>query len=375
LLLAQYAYRRLKPTLGALAFPALWTSIGYVVSLLSPHGTGNASAYSQVAEPILIQGAALFGIWGIGFLLSLIASALALALRDGWRAAASVVLAAGLLVGNVAYGAARLGESQGAHMRVGLAVDDTLAKLGVEDTVDAARAVAEAYAKAAQSLAKDGATTVVLPEKVAVLKPEYRGEVLRIFADASRRSGARIIVGFKEDAPVPRNVALVFSPTGEVATYSKRHLIPDVERFVPGDRPGLLGGGHAVAICKDMDFQRTIREDALHHITVMFVPAWDFGADGWLHARMAILRGVENGFAIARSAREGLLTVSDANGRVLARAQSDPAQMVLLSADMPAGKGDTLYLKIGDAFAWFSVALVAGLWPLALRKNTSAQSR
>jgi apolipoprotein N-acyltransferase len=33
---------------------------------------------------------------------------------------------------------------------------------------------------------------------------------------------------------------------------------------------------------------------------------------------MAVLRAVENGFALARSARNGLLTLSDNRGRILA---------------------------------------------------------
>jgi hypothetical protein len=54
-----------------------------------------------------------------------------------------------------------------------------------------------------------------------------------------------------------------------------------------------------------MDFQSTLLSDAFAgafrgSLTLMLVPAWDFNADGWLHARMAVLRGVEGGYAIVR---------------------------------------------------------------------------
>src|SRR5206468_8848188 len=70
-------------------------------------------------------------------------------------------------------------------------------------------------------------------------------------------------------------------------------------------------------ICKDMDFPELSREYALQGANLLLVPAWDFNLDRWLHARMAVLRAVENGFALARSARNGLLTLSDNRGRIV----------------------------------------------------------
>jgi apolipoprotein N-acyltransferase len=71
-----------------------------------------------------------------------------------------------------------------------------------------------------------------------------------------------------------------------------------------------------------MDFPRTVLADAQYGIRSMGVPAGDFGKDAWLHARMAIMRGVENGFAIVRAANDGLLTVRDAEGRVIGQKHS-----------------------------------------------------
>jgi apolipoprotein N-acyltransferase len=131
-----------------------------------------------------------------------------------------------------------------------------------------------------------------------------------------------------------------------------------------------LGNGRSVAICKDLDFPRTLRSDAkFGSIRLMAVPANDFVKDGWIHARMAIVRGVENGFAVVRSAFNGLQTVSDAQGRVLARASTVQPGMVRLSAEVPLGPGPTLYTRIGDVFAWLCVALALGFTALLLRKR------
>jgi apolipoprotein N-acyltransferase len=80
------------------------------------------------------------------------------------------------------------------------------------------------------------------------------------------------------------------------------------------------------------------------------------------------MRGVENGFAVVRSAFNGLETVSDAQGRVLARASTVKAGMVRLSAEVPLGPGPTVYTRIGDVFAWFCVALSLVLGALLIKR-------
>ena len=60
-----------------------------------------------------------------------------------------------------------------------------------------------------------------------------------------------------------------------------------------------------------------------------------FDADGWLHARMAMLRGVENGFSIARAPRHGILTVSDTRGHVLAERSTAVAPFSTILTKVP----------------------------------------
>jgi apolipoprotein N-acyltransferase len=91
---------------------------------------------------------------------------------------------------------------------------------------------------------------------------------------------------------------------------------------------------------------------------LMLVPAWDFGDDDWLHDRMAVMRGVESGFSIARAAKEGLLTVSDDRGRVLAEQKSSSAPFATLIANVPVRHDTTLYARLGDWFAWLNVGLL-----------------
>jgi apolipoprotein N-acyltransferase len=73
---------------------------------------------------------------------------------------------------------------------------------------------------------------------------------------------------------------------------------------------------------------------------------------------MAIMRGVENGFALVRAANSGLVTASDAKGRIVAAKVDAPVGLTMIVADLPLGPGPTLYTRIGDAFAWFCLALL-----------------
>ena len=118
-----------------------------------------------------------------------------------------------------------------------------------------------------------------------------------------------------------------------------------------------------------MDFPALGRDYARRDARLMLVPAWDFGRDGWLHSRMAVLRAVEGGFALARSARTGLLTVADDRGRVLGDVESASAPVATLTTAVPLGSGETVYARFGDWFAWLCLA---GLGMLAV---TAASAR
>jgi apolipoprotein N-acyltransferase len=86
-----------------------------------------------------------------------------------------------------------------------------------------------------------------------------------------------------------------------------------------------------------MDFPALTRQYGELGIVLLLVPAWDFVVDGWLHGRMAILRGVESGLPIVRAAKQGLLTVSDDRGRILAQQSSAAAPISFLTTSVPSG--------------------------------------
>ena len=92
---------------------------------------------------------------------------------------------------------------------------------------------------------------------------------------------------------------------------------------------------------------------------MLLVPAWDFAEDGWLHSRMAVMRGVEGGYSVARAARRGRLTLSDDRGRILGEGDSARSPVASVLATARVGPAGTPYARLGDWFGWLSCGVLA----------------
>ena len=228
--------------------------------------------------------------------------------------------------------------------------------------------LSQRYAAAIEKLASDGAQVVVLPEKVWSLNQASAPALAQLAQRYSVTLVAGVVMHRNERE---YNMALALGGHGnESAEYTKHHLVPGWERaFTPGSGYTTLAwlARTGLAICKDMDFPAMGRSYAKRDVRLLLVPAWDFGTDSWLHSRMAILRGVESGFAIARAARDGTLTLSDDRGRVMAETPSNLGADAVLLGTLPLRSDRTLYARWGNWFAWLDLAGLIVLSGLALR--------
>ena len=73
---------------------------------------------------------------------------------------------------------------------------------------------------------------------------------------------------------------------------------------------------------------------------------------------MAIMRGVESGFSVVRSAKGGSLFASDDRGRIIGEIKSDATPFSSLLVSVPQTHDRTVFLLLGDWFAWVAVALL-----------------
>ena len=351
---------------AALIFPSFWVFYEFVTEKTSPHSTFGNLGYSQMNFLPVLQLASIAGIWGISFCLFFFAATVSILLgRLGSSAdRRTLAIATGCaLLGVLGFGSWRLYSTPKGPptVTVGLVASDLRQNIITDEHADTARLMRE-YADKAETLAAQGAQVIVIPEKIAVLLDSDLTEVDPLLQSTAEKTGAAIIVGVIHlTAGAKWNEARLYFPNGAIRTYDKHHMLPAFEgNLTVGttrtewQQPSGLWG---IAICKDMDFPRLSREYGKDGAALLLVPAWDFNDDGWLHGRMAILRGVESGFSIARAPKQGVLSISDSRGRVLAERLSSSAPFATLVAAVPVEHEGTVYARFGDWFGWLNAVL------------------
>ena len=367
-LAARTADKHLPAAAAVFVFPLLMAGIETLLAAVSPHGTAGAFAYSQMNYLPAIQIASVGGAPAITFVVMLFGSMAAYLLAK--RAFVAALAPLTIVALTLGLGFLRLSlPPQSETVRVALLAGDQF-----EGVPEDWRAVWSAYAPQIERAADADYRIVLMPEKVARLGADERDVAVEQLAEIARRRDVHLIFGVDVSTAQGRfNRAYVADSSAAPVSYDKRHMIPGLESHFQRGRANLQSGApparFGYAICKDMDFPAVGR--ALARSDIVFVPAWDFGVDAWLHSRMAMLRGVENGYAVVRSARNGALTVSDAYGRVLAEAPSGPQTAFNAVAPLD-GPGPTLYARIGDAFGWAALASALALlgWALWRRRQT-----
>ncbi|MBV9774482.1 MAG: hypothetical protein JO040_11060 [Gemmatimonadetes bacterium] len=360
--LAHDAARRLPLGLAMLVLPATIAALETLTLAVSPHGAAGSLAYSQMDVPAVVQVAALGGVPAVVFLVLLPGSLAGLWGSGAWsppqrRTAGAALVLIGTAV--VLFSAGRLHAPTGSReIPVALVATDQFDGIPGEW-----EPVWAAYRPAVAGAARQGGL-VVLPEKVALLDAAAAARAALDVATAARAAGTTVVVGVEvRDGGTYRNRALVAGPDGRIAWYDKQRLVPGWEdRDVPGRTPLFVAaaGTHVgVAICKDMHVPGIGREYA-GSAAIVTVPAWDFGRDGWMGARMTAMRAVENGYAVARSAREGFLGAYDRTGRTRAE-RPVVGGTTIATTTLPAHGAETLYGRVGDVFGWICVLAVGFL--------------
>jgi apolipoprotein N-acyltransferase len=376
---------------AALVVPASWAFAEYLFATTSPDGAFWSLAYTQSDVAVVRQLASVTGYVGITFVLMAVPSAVAACLAPGAVRRAvrvrAVAAAAAVLALVVGFGLARPvpDRNAGSTLRVALVAvrqDGGRADITTPD----GRQLVDGYVQEIRRVATAGAQVVVAPEAVFRADDTSITVISAPLQQIADDTGATIVlgVGYLDPAlgtmhgkDAGYNTAQVYAPRTAGRAYRKQHLIV-TEPYEPGDTllTGDLAGGvrFGVEICKDLDFPALARATRQAGADVLLVPAWDFDRDAWLHSRMAVMRGIENGLPVVRTARSGALTVSDASGAVLAEGRTGSAPVVTVTADLPVRTVDTLYTRLGDWFAWLCIVLMLGAFaPLVFRRRRAVR--
>ncbi len=408
LLAASLAVRhlRLPPVARVFAFAIAWTAAewarGHAFTGLPWNLVGYAWSGGFPGALAVLQSAAWFGVYGLGFLTVLAASLPALLGAplltpvSASRRWAPATAAAILILVPAAAGALRLAawpiREVGVRLRI---VQPSIAQTLKWDPAAAQRDLRRLLDLSAAP-----------PEHpiAAVLWPEAATPFLLLRDAPARRemaaivpSGGYLITGALRANPPPGPVSRFWNSIealnrqGDiVASYDKAHLVPFGEyvpfrRLLPfkkltagsidlsagpGPRtialPGLPAFGPLV--CYEAIFPGAVVDESER-------PAWllNLTNDAWYgrssgpyqHFAIARTRAVEEGLPLVRVANNGISGVVDARGRVVARVNLDAVGYA--DVTLPAAGAPTLYGRFGD---WALLALlILGALPVALRRR------
>jgi apolipoprotein N-acyltransferase len=364
---------------------SVWTALEFLRTHLLTGFPWNLLGYSQHRNLLLIQIAAVTGVYGVSFVVVAVNAALAQVVqaRGSWRGALPPVGVAALLWG-LAVGSAwlqPLPEAATPPIRVALVQGNI--DQGVKwDPAWQVRTLA-IYRDLTRDAARERPQLVVWPEAAVpfVLREDPRRREVEALA---REAGAYLLIGAPDRREGrARNSAFLMDPEGRtVGRYDKRHLVPFGEYvplrrllfFVNALAGGAIGefvagteatvfptpiGRVAVVICYEAIFPGEVQElflagaDVLVNITN---DAW-FGrsAAPAQHLAMAAFRAVEHRAYLVRAANTGISAIVAPDGRVVrASGLFTPA---VLSATISPRAGVSVYTRYGDLFAWGTVAL------------------
>jgi apolipoprotein N-acyltransferase len=377
-LFARGFIRRGSLFVASFAFPVYWVAYEYLTAMASPHSTWGNLAYTQMNCLSVIQIGAITGLWGISFIVFLFAGA-AGALLSGagkpWQRRLLAIAVGFVICAVLVFGKWRLHSNpSNQSVAVTLIAKDVPISVYLGSEEQALELLRE-YTDEVRRVTPAGTQAVVLPEKIGRIRESALREVDSLYSSAATATHAAIVLGLVRRTPSGDfNSSRLYSADGKLeANYDKHHLVPGIEPEKPGDKRVIVdesSGRWGLQICKDMDFPTLSREYANEGANLLLIPAWDFNLDRWLHARMAVMRAVENGFAVARSARNGLLTLTDNRGRILAEAATLPGRFVSISGRVNFSHEETFYARAGDWFALVCVAVFVSLLVPTLRATT-----
>jgi len=360
----------------------------------------NAFGYALTPAPIMMQSAAVVGLWGLTLAALIIFAAPAVladvARRTDRGRTVFLIATAALLLAHIAYGALRLSVASedfvpDVHIRV-VQPSINQNEKWVEANADAIFKRYLELSDSASSPARSGvgsATILVWPESALPFFLSERPDAVAALA-ALLPPGTTLLTGAaryepaagNEDARVFNSVLVIGDDGAILDVYDKVHLVPFGE-FLPfqgfleslgirqiTELPGGFSAGprrrtmtlstappFAPLICYEIIFPDAVTEPGNR-------PGWllNLTNDAWFgdtpgprqHFLEARVRAVEEGLPLVRSANSGISAIVDGYGRVLEGL--GVGQSGVVDGDLPASLAPTIYVRFGD---WLFLGLLA----------------
>lgn len=387
--------------------PAIWVATELLRRYVLSGFPWVLVGYSQASVVPVVQVASVLGVYGLSALVVAVSVGATVVVVGRGRArwAVPACTAAGLLV-VAAAGAWRVHEGHltttGTPLRVAM-VQGNIPQGEKWDAGYAGR-ILDTYLSLTRDAAAAGATLVVWPESSTPFFFEHDALGNAAIRRVVRETGVSLLFGSDQYEPGPPrqlyNSAFFLAPTGAtVGVYRKMHLVPfgeyvpmkrllsfagplvqAVADFAPGTEPVVFSlGPHRVstAICYEVVYPDLIGQFVSRGselLTTITNDAW-YGRSSAPHQHFwqAVVRAVEQGRYLARSANTGISGIVDPYGRVVTRTLL--FNRTVSTGDVRLLTERTIYGRTGDSFAWACVVLnvcaMGAVWWQSRRRRTS----
>jgi len=348
--------------------------------------------YSQASVLPIAQLASVFGVYGVSASIAGVSAALAFIavspVERGFRRYLPALMMLVLLLTIAIWGSLRVGDDRltraGQPIRVGLVQGNV--DQAMKWNAERASVIFQDYLRMTRQAMREGADFVLWPESSTPFFFEVERAQAEQVETLARQARVPILVGsdqIERGNPTKfYNSAFLVREDGSVGgVYRKMHLVPfgeyvplkrvfffaaplveAISDFSPGESAVLLPvRGHLVsaAICYEIVYPDLVRQSVRggsELLTTITNDAW-FGDTSapYQHFEQAVMRAIEDGRYLVRSANTGISGIVDPYGRVLEKSGIFEAAVVVGEARFL--QGTTIYVRTGDAFAYASVVL------------------
>ncbi|MBI4396752.1 MAG: apolipoprotein N-acyltransferase [Elusimicrobia bacterium] len=369
-----------------------WTALEFARAHLFTGFPWLLTGYSQWEHPQWLSLASVGGAYAVTFFIMLVNALLAFLVRDlmekrwNWlgRLVPSLVAAALLALWSLKLFNAPLSAA-------GPPVATAILQGNIDQYIKWDQAyeddIVDVYTKLAHE-AGIGSDFIVWPETAVPGWIPNEPKYLNWVQELARETRSFLLIGAAtHQQGKDYNAAFLFSPSGELlGQYRKKHLVPFGE-FIPlqkifsrwisvlnelGDFAGSRDetvfqapwGRFSANICFESLFPDIIRRFVVDGAQITI----NMTNDGWYlntaapeqHFIASVLRAVETRTWVIRAANTGISGFIDPHGRVAAR--TGLSQRAVLRGKPQAVAGETIYVRLGDVFAWGCVFVVLIGW-------------
>jgi apolipoprotein N-acyltransferase len=381
---------------AVLWYAALWAGWEEIRPFTFPYYPGAYLSLSQYETLPVIQVASLCGTAGVTFVL-VSANAGLTSLLLGPPRTRQHMMAAGVAVAvttaAVGGGAIRL-----ARNPIGTPAGPRVSLVDI-DAADATASTLERYLEASRGISAGDDLLLVWPESALTTDIEHDRTAFVRLSEFVAAANTPLLAGgpgsrLESRGHVARfNSAHLLYPGHGIRSYHKRHLVPFAERWPPrfGSPPPTVtsldpgeelvvlsagGVGFGVLICFEIGDARGARALARRGARFIVNPtndAWFRGLGP--HYPWAVLRAVETGVPILRSANAGVSAVIDRCGRPVESSRPAGAPAAL-TARVPPAEPTVYVVRIGDLFlAVCGAIVIAGTLGSLARRSSGGETR